>query len=131
MDILLPSLKNREPFFTDMSRPHLNKPNPAIQRLYREAEAAWGEQAYQKSISLIEKATRKEPQNPSLLLDLARAYGRRFDYVSAERYIKKALQISRDRAHTLGEAGRTCMDFDNFDMALGYLQRACQQEGVR
>src|SRR5256885_16255908 len=110
MDILLPSLKNREPFFTDMSRPHLNKPNPAIQRLYREAEVAWGNQAYQKSISLIEKATHKEPQNPSLLLDLARAYGRRYDFPAAERYFEKAVQISTDRAHTLGEAGTICTE---------------------
>src|SRR5580765_6905867 len=110
-----------------MSQPQLN---PAIERLYREAEEAWENQAYQKSISLIEKATRKEPQNPSLLLNLARAYGRRYDYPSAERYIKKALQISTNRVHTLGEAGKTCMEFDNFDMALTYLQRASQQEGV-
>jgi len=110
-----------------MSQPQLN---PAIERLYREAEEAWENQAYQKSISLIEKATRKEPQNPSLLLNLARAYGRRYDYPSAERYIKKALQISTNRVHTLGEAGKTCMEFDNFDMALTYLQRASQNEGV-
>jgi tetratricopeptide (TPR) repeat protein len=113
-----------------MSRPHINKPNPAIERLYREAEGAWGGQDYQKSISLIEQATRKEPYNPSLLLDLARAYGRRYDFPAAERCIEKAVQISTDRTHTLGEAGRICLEFDNFDMALGYLERASQKKGV-
>jgi len=88
-----------------MSRPHQNKPNPAIERLYREAEEAWGRQDYQKSISLIEQATRKERFNPSLILDLARAHGLRYDFPAAERYIEKALQISRDRAHTLEQAG--------------------------
>src|SRR5258708_7366478 len=116
--------------FTDMSRQHLNKPNSAIQRLYRESDEAWGRQDYQKSISLIEQATRKEPYNPSLLLDLARAYGRRYDFPAAERTIEKALQISKDRAHTLGEAGRICMEFDELDMALGYLARASQKKGV-
>ena len=29
-----------------MSQPHPNKPNPVIQRLYREAEEAWGQQDY-------------------------------------------------------------------------------------
>ena len=113
-----------------MSRPHLTKPNPAIERLYREAEEAWGQQDYQKSISLIEQATRKEPYNPSLLLDLARAYGRRYDYPAAERYIEKAVQISKERAHTLGEAGRVCLDFDHPEMAVGYLERASQKKGV-
>ena len=113
-----------------MSRPQPNKPNPAIQRLYREAEEAWGQQDYQKSISLIEQATRKEPYNPILLLDLARACGRRYDFPAAERYIEKAVQISRDRAHTLGEAGRICLEFDDFDMAIGCLERASQKKGV-
>jgi tetratricopeptide (TPR) repeat protein len=113
-----------------MSRPQLKKPNPAIERLYREAEEAWANQDYQKGISLIEKATRKEPRNPALVLDLARAYGKRYDYPTAQRYIDKALQISIDRTHTLGEAGRICMEFDNVDLALGYMQRACQKKGV-
>jgi Flp pilus assembly protein TadD len=113
-----------------MSRPHLNKPNPAIQRLYQESETAWGQQDYQKSISLIERATHKEPYNHLLLLDLARAYGRRYDFPAAERYLEKAVEISKDRAHTLGEAGRVCMEFDDIGMALGYLARASQKKGV-
>src|SRR5712671_2804810 len=88
-----------------MSRPHLNKPNPAIQRLYRESEEAWGRQDYQKSISLVEQATRKDPRNPSLLLDLARAYGRRYDFPAAERCLEKAVEISKDRAHTSRRRG--------------------------
>ncbi len=113
-----------------MNRPHQNKPNEVIQRLYREAEEAWGLQDYQKSISLIEQATRKEPSNPLLLLDLARAYGRRYDYPAANRYIEKAAQISQSRAHTLEQAGRICMEFGNIDMALGFLERASQKKGV-
>ena len=113
-----------------MSQPHPNKPNPVIQRLYREAEEAWGQQDYQKSISLFEQATRKEPFNPLLLLDLARAYGKRYDFPAAERCIEKAVQISKDRARTLGDAGQVCLEFDNFDMAIGCFQRACQKKGV-
>jgi tetratricopeptide (TPR) repeat protein len=113
-----------------MNRPHQIKPNPAIERLYRAAEEAWGRQDYKQSISLIEQATRKEPYNPTLLLDLARAYGRRYDYPAAGRYIEKALQISTSRAHTLGEAGRICLEFDDLDMALAYLARASQKKGV-
>jgi len=113
-----------------MNRPQPNKPNPAIQRLYREAEEAWGQQDYQKSISLFEQATRKEPFNPSLLLDLARAYGKRYDFPAAERCIEKAVQISKDRAHTLGGAGQVCLEFDNIDMAISCFQRACQKKGA-
>jgi Flp pilus assembly protein TadD len=113
-----------------MSRPVPKKPNPAIERLYHEAEQAWANQDYQKSLSLIEKAARKEPRNPALVLDLARAYGKRYDYPAARRCIDKALQISPDRTHTLGEAGRICMEFDSVDMALPYFERACEKKGV-
>jgi Flp pilus assembly protein TadD len=113
-----------------MNRPQQNKPNQAIQQLYREADQAWGQQDYQKSISLIEQAARKEPGNPILLLDLARAHGKRYDYPAAERCIEKAVQISKDRAHTLGDAGQVCLEFDNFDMAIGCYQRASEKKGV-
>jgi tetratricopeptide (TPR) repeat protein len=113
-----------------MSQLHSKKPNPAIQRLYREADEAWEQQDYQQSIKLIERATRKEPYNPSLLLDLARAYGRRYDYPAAERCFEKAVHISRDRALALGEAGQVCLQFENIDMAIGYYQRASQKKGV-
>jgi tetratricopeptide (TPR) repeat protein len=113
-----------------MSPPLPNQPNAAIQRLYREAEEAWGQQNYQKCISLLAKATRKEPKNPALLLDLARAYGRRYDYPAAERCLEKAVQMSADRAKTLGEAGQICLQFDNIDLAIGYFQRAVQKQGT-
>jgi tetratricopeptide (TPR) repeat protein len=113
-----------------MGQARPNQPNAVVQRLFREADEAWANQDYQKSISLLEQATRKEPHNPTLLLDLARAHGRRYDFPAAERFIEKALQISKDRAHTLSEAGRVCMELDELDMAIGYLARASEKKGV-
>jgi tetratricopeptide (TPR) repeat protein len=113
-----------------MSRPHPNQSNPAIQRLYRQAEEAWNQQEYAKSIGFFEQATRKEPYNPALLLDLARAYGSRYDFPAAERSLEKAVQISKDRAYTLGQAGHACLQFDNIEMATGYFRRASQKKGV-
>ena len=111
-----------------MNRPNQNFPNPTIQRLYREAEDAWGLQDYQKGIRLIAKATRLEPHNPILLLDLARAYGRRYDFPAAERFIEKAVKISQSRAQTLAAAGKVCLEFDNPDLAIKYFGRASQSK---
>src|SRR5690348_16898865 len=129
MDICVRSFKIRT-VLGRMNQPHSNKPNPAIERLYREANAAWEQQDYQKSISLFEQAAKKDPGNPTLLLNLARAHGKRYDYPAAERCIEQAVQISRDRAQTLGEAGQVCLEFDNFDMAIACLQRASQKKSV-
>jgi Tfp pilus assembly protein PilF len=113
-----------------MTQPHPSKLSPAIQRLYQEANQAWEQQDYQKSISCFEQAARKEPHNPALLLNLARACGKRYDFPAADRSIEKAVQISKDRAQTLGEAGQVCLEFENFDMAIRCFQRASEKKGV-
>src|SRR5262245_48051 len=113
-----------------MSRPKLEKIQKAIQQLLHQAEAAWGQQEYAKSIELIEQASRKEPGNPSLLLELARAHGLRYDFPTAERVLEKAVQISPARAQTLGDAGRTCLEFEQVDMAIKFLQRAAEKNSV-
>lgn len=113
-----------------MSQPHPNKPNKEIIRLCQEAEAAWKRQDFPASLNLLEQASRKEPSNASLLLNLARAHGLRYDYSAVERYLEKALQISQGRVEMLEEAGRICSNFKNLDMLLGYLERASQKKGV-
>src|SRR5579859_350039 len=126
--VLPSSIKNR---FDALNPPQPSKLSPAIQRLCFAAEEAWRRQDYDKSISLMEEATRKEPCNPSLLLSLARACGQRYDFPAAERYIEKAVQVSKHTAHTLGEAGQICVEFDNVEMALDCLQHASQKQDVQ
>lgn len=115
-----------------MSQPRANKPKPnkEIERLCREAEELWKRQDYQRSISLLEQATLKEPSNSSLHFNLARVYGMRYDYPAVERCIEKALQVSQGRVQMLEEAGRICSTFKNPDLMLGYLERASRKDGV-
>ena len=113
-----------------MSQPHPNKPSKAIERLCGEASEAWRRQDYQKSISLLEQAVQKEPSNPSLHLNLARAHGLRYDYSAVRRCIEKALQVSQGRIEILEEAAGICLTFKNLDMMLGYLEPASQKKGV-
>jgi tetratricopeptide (TPR) repeat protein len=113
-----------------MSQPHPNKPNKEIERLCQEAGEVWKRQDYQKSISLLELAASKEPSNPMLHLNLARAYGQRYDYPAVERCVEKALQVSQGHAQILEEAGRICSGIKNLDLMLGYLERASQKKGV-
>ncbi len=76
-----------------MNRALPNASNPAIEKLYREADEAWADLDYRKSLGLMEKAIRKDPGNPSRYLHLARGCGRRYDFPAAQRYIDKALQV--------------------------------------
>jgi Tfp pilus assembly protein PilF len=113
-----------------MSQPQHTTRSQTVAQLIREAETAWSQQDYAKSIQLIEQVSRKWPSDPSIQLQLARAHGLRYDFVTAERYLEKAVQISPQRAHMLGEAGRICVELEHTDLALRYLERASRSKGV-
>jgi tetratricopeptide (TPR) repeat protein len=112
-----------------MSQPHQNKPSKAMQQLYQDSQKAWERHDYQKSIGLLEQASRKEPSNPNILLLLARLCGLRYDHPAAERHIEKALKIS-DSIHNLEQAAQVCLAFKDTDMMLGCLERASKKKGV-
>jgi tetratricopeptide (TPR) repeat protein len=116
--------------FTRMTQPRPSQASSAVQLLCLEANDAWEQQDYQKSFQLFGQAARKEPKNPTHLLNLALAYGKRYDYPTAERCIEKAVQISKDRAQTLSDAGQICLEFANYDMAIRCFQRSSQKKDV-
>lgn len=103
-------------------------PNPAIDSLELEVNEAWENLDYQKGIRLIERAVRKEPGNPSLLLRLAQAHVQRYDFAAGERYIEKAVKLSSNRTQTLEKAGQLCLGLENVEMAFRYFKRASQKE---
>ncbi len=113
-----------------MSQPHPNKSNKEIERLCKEAEESWKLLDYRRSINLLEQATRKEPSNPSLHLNLARAYGLRYDFSSLESSIEKALQVSQGQVQMIEAAAQVCSTFKKLDLMLGYLERASRKKGA-
>src|SRR5438876_1484157 len=102
----------------------------ALSRLFQEAAEAWRRQAYSDSIALLERASRLDPANASVLLDLGRAYGMRYDYSSAERCLGKAVSIAPRRVEGLMEAGKRCQEFGNYEMASAYFERAAKEKGA-
>jgi len=104
--------------------------NPTIDRLQQEATEAWENLEYQKGIQLLERAARKEPGNPSPLLNLAQAHAARYDFAAAERYIEKALQLSTNRTQTLEKAGQMCLGLEYVEMAFHYFKRASKKPEV-
>src|SRR2546423_599427 len=100
----------------------------ALSRLFQEAVEAWRRQAYQETIALLERATRLDPGNASILLDLGRAYGLRYDYPSAERCLEKAVNIASNKMEGLTEAGRRCQEFGHYEMASRYFERAAHEK---
>ena len=98
--------------------------------MFQEAAEAWKRQEYQRTIDTLERAARLDPANCSILLDLGRAYGLRYNYEAADRCLEKAIRVAPNRAETLTEAGRRCQEFGSYEMARRYFERASEQSGV-
>jgi len=99
----------------------------ALSRLFEEAAQAWRRQAYTETIQLLERASRLDPANVNVLLDLGRAHGLRYDYASAEQCLEKAVRIAPRRAEVLAEAGRRSQEFGHYEMAMGFAERAAKE----
>jgi len=102
----------------------------SLSRMFQEAAEAWKRQEYQHTIVTLERATRLDPANARILMDLGRAYGLRYDYGAAERYLEKAVRVAIKRVEALAEAGRRCQEFGSYDMAKRYFERAAEENGA-
>jgi tetratricopeptide (TPR) repeat protein len=102
----------------------------SLSRMFQEAAEAWKRQEYQHTIETLERATRRDPANARILLDLGRAYGLRYEYGAAERCLEKAVRVAPHRTEALAEAGRRCQEFGSYEMAKRYLERAAEQHGA-
>jgi tetratricopeptide (TPR) repeat protein len=78
----------------------------------------------------LERASRLDPANSSLQLDLGGFYGKRYDYAAAERCFEKAVRIAPRKTEALVAAGQKSRDFGNYAMAERYFQRALEQKDV-
>ena len=100
----------------------------SLSRLFQEAAEAWRRQDYQETIALLERAAKLDPANSSVLLDLGRAHGLRYEYESAERCLEKAVGVAPRKGNALAEAGRRAQEFGHYDMARRYFERATNEK---
>ncbi len=102
----------------------------ALARIRQGALEAWRRQDYPEYFRIMEQASRQDPANSSLLLDLGAAYGMRYDYAEAQRCFDKAVRVSLARSDALVMAGTQSRGFDRYEMARIYLERAVKEPGA-
>jgi len=102
----------------------------ALARLRQGALEAWRRQDYPAYFKIMEQASRQDPANSALLLDMGAAYGMRYDYAAAERCFEKAIRVAPTRHVALVMAGTQCRGFDRYDMARSFFERAVKEPGV-
>jgi tetratricopeptide (TPR) repeat protein len=91
---------------------------------------AWRRQDYPEYFRIMEQASRQDPANPALLLDMGAAYGVRYDYAAAARCFDKAVRVSPARNDALVMAGTQCRGFDRYEMARTYFEQAVKEPGA-
>ena len=92
------------------------------------AGKAWNRKNFEQGIEILERASRLDPANAGILLDLGRMYGLRYDYAAAERCFEKAVRIAPKKTEALVAAGQQSRDFGNYAMAERYYLRAVEQK---
>ncbi len=100
----------------------------SLNRMLRAAEEAWNRRDFQQNIELLERASRLDPANAGILLQLGRMYGLRYDYAAAERCYEKAVRIAPQKTQALWAAGMQSHDFHKLDLAEKYLRLAVEQK---
>ena len=99
----------------------------ALARVRQGAVEAWRRQDYPEYFKIMEQASRQDPANSDLLLDMGAAYGMRYDYAAAERCLEKAIRVAPSRINALVVAGTQCRGFDRYEMARDYFERAVKE----
>jgi len=112
-----------------MKRPQLVS-SGSLDRMLKAAEESWNSRDFQQAIEILERASRLNPANAAVLLELGRYYGLRYDYAAAERCFEKAIRMAPANAKVLTLAGEKCFDFARQDMAERYFKQALEQKDV-
>ena len=100
----------------------------AVARLVQMADAAWEQRHFQPCFELMEQASRLDPANFGILLNLGQRYGLRYDYAAAERCFEQAVRVAKNRTHVLTAAGELSDFFANPKLPEQYFQKALEQK---
>jgi len=102
-------------------------PQGALTKKLQAAGEAWQRQDFEQYFELMEGASRLDPANYRILLDLGLAYGMRYEYAQTERCFERALRLAPQKAEVLALAGTHCRNFGRYEMAKRYFERAIEQ----
>jgi len=99
----------------------------SLDRMLKGVGEAWCNKKFPEAIELLERASRLNPSNAGLLLDLGRYHGLRYDSAAAERCFEQAVRVAPNKTETLAVAGVNCRDFGNFALSERFYLRAIAQ----
>jgi len=113
----------------NMKRPQLVSQG-SLARLLNSADEARKRHDFQECVEILERASRLDPANVNILLNLGHAHGNNFNYPAAERCFEKAIRLAPKKTEALAGAALRAHSFGNHKMAAQYYRRAAEQKDV-
>ncbi len=92
------------------------------------AQALWREQKFEEAIWYYERALARNPLNPVLLVDVARAYALRYRFADAEKLVDKARTLYPDDPRLQAMLGESYTQIQQFDRAIICFRRSLELE---
>ena len=102
----------------------------SLDRMLKTVGEAWNRKDFQQAIETMERASRLNPSNVGIQLDLGRLHGLRYNSVAAERCFEQAVRMAPNKTETLAIAGLQCRDFGNFALSERFYLRALEQKNA-
>jgi tetratricopeptide (TPR) repeat protein len=99
-----------------------HKPDVRIDK----AQHAWEQRRFEEAIWYYERALARDPHNPVLLVDVARAYALRYRYADSEKLVELAQSLHPDDAHLQQMLGRSFVRIQQFDRAIACYERSLE-----
>jgi tetratricopeptide (TPR) repeat protein len=112
-----------------MKRPSLVSQG-SLNRIFQAVNEAWKNFDFETAIEQMERASRLNPSNAGILLDLGRMHGLRYNFDDAWRCFEQAVRVAPNKTGVLIAAAEQSREFNNFDMAAHYCERALKQNDV-
>src|SRR5258708_6426067 len=100
----------------------------AMSRMMQAAADLWKRCDFEQCAEIMERASRMDPANSSILLDLGAVYGKSYDYAAAERCFERAIRVAPNKTEALRIAGLRCLNFNSYEMAERFFQRTIEQK---
>src|SRR5664280_1847704 len=110
-----------------MKRPQLVS-SGSLDRMLKSAEESWSRRDFQQAIEILERASRLNPGNAAVLVQLGGYYGLRYDYAAAERCFERAVRAAPAKARVLTMVAEKCVDFATQELAERYFKQALEQK---
>jgi tetratricopeptide (TPR) repeat protein len=96
--------------------------------MLQSAQQAWIRRDFQQNINLLERASRMDPANWTILMQLGKFQGLRYNYPEAETYFERAIRLAPRKAEAMALAAMECTDFRKPEFRERYLLRAVEQK---